>query len=972
MDANAKLGFEVIPNDPNPQSKNGLMLWSLIQRNNLHVVNATDLCEGVITRHRITKVQEEKAVLDYIIVCDELFKHVTKMIVDEERCDVLTKYASKTGRGKVVMSDHNLLSCSFDLKYSPKPKECRVEVFNFKNEDAQKRFLIETSKKHLSCCFTPNKTADECANLFKKTLNKTVHKCFKKVRVSRKTDTILEEKMKLRDQLKLESTCANTNTNIITKLTLAEQDIQQHCASENALQIKEQVKGLCNLSGGFSANGLWKVKKKVINKQTDPPMAKKDSEGNLVTTPAALKNLYRDEYIHRLRHRDINPDLSLLKELKEDLWARRFNLLRQMKSPDWSSKQVTEVLSTLDVNKARDPLGYSNIIFKPGVCGPDLIDAITNLANFAKRDMCSPVMMQLTNISTIYKNKGSRFDLVNDRGIFNMVTFRKIVDRLIYNDKYAVIDENMSDSNVGGRKGRNIRNHLFIVYGVINSVTNNESPPIDIQLYDMKQCFDAMWLEESMNDLCDTIPEKDWDDKLAMIYQSNSKNLVAVKTPFGLTERTQIDEIVTQGGVWGPIQCSNQVDCLGKECLNRNIHLYTYKNTVKIMPLAMIDDVLGMAPCGIKSTAMNTYINCKIEMNKSTFNESKCKQIHVGNPNPYCPELEVHGHEFSISTHEKYLGDFVSSTIARCNTKNIEYRRSKGLGIVSQIMVIINSVSLGYFLFDVACVLRETLLINGILYNSEVWYGVTAKQVEELENIDKLMLRKLFDTCISTPSEALYLELGLIPIRFILKGRRLMFLHYLLQLEENDMLHRFFLAQWEKPGNNDWVLTVKQDIIDLDMGLKLADIKLCSRNKFKGIVRESCCTVAFNFLIEKKKCHSKLSRLSYNKLNMQSYLKDGVMGSHDSRLLFLFRTRMVDVGENFKNYHGRSPLCPLCKEASDDQEHLLLCPKIHDGGTIPNTLYSDIFTDDTTKMAAVIKPLRDALSKREALLSSVE
>lgn len=106
---------------------------------------------------------------------------------------------------------------------------------------------------------------------------------------------------------------------------------------------------------------------------------------------------------------------------------------------------------------------------------------------------------------------------------------------------------------------------------------------------------------------------------------------------------------------------------------------------------------------------------------------------------------------------------------------------------------------------------------------------------------------------------------------------------------------------------------------------------------------------AFNFLIEKKKCHSKLSRLSYNKLNMQSYLKDGVMGSHDSRLLFQFRTRMVDVGENFKNYHGRSPLCPLCKEASDDQEHLLLCPKIHDGGTFPNTLYSDIFTDDTTK-----------------------
>ena len=75
----------------------------------------------------------------------------------------------------------------------------------------------------------------------------------------------------------------------------------------------------------------------------------------------------------------------------------------------------------------------------------------------------------------------------------------------------------MSDSNVGGRKGRNIRNHLFIVYGIINSVMNNESPPIDIQLYDLKQCFDAMWLKESMNDLCDTIPQNKWDNKLALV-----------------------------------------------------------------------------------------------------------------------------------------------------------------------------------------------------------------------------------------------------------------------------------------------------------------------------------------------------------------------------------------------------------------------------------------------------------------------
>ena len=32
----------------------------------------------------------------------------------------------------------------------------------------------------------------------------------------------------------------------------------------------------------------------------------------------------------------------------------------------------------------------------------------------------------------------------------------------------------MSDSNVGGRKRRNIRDNLFVTYGVMNFVTNNK------------------------------------------------------------------------------------------------------------------------------------------------------------------------------------------------------------------------------------------------------------------------------------------------------------------------------------------------------------------------------------------------------------------------------------------------------------------------------------------------------------------
>ena len=57
------------------------------------------------------------------------------------------------------------------------------------------------------------------------------------------------------------------------------------------------------------------------------------------------------------------------------------------------------------------------------------------------------------------------------------------------------IDKNMFASNIGARKGRNIRNHLFIVYAIINSIINGNEPPIDLQVYNLIQCFDSLWLD---------------------------------------------------------------------------------------------------------------------------------------------------------------------------------------------------------------------------------------------------------------------------------------------------------------------------------------------------------------------------------------------------------------------------------------------------------------------------------------------
>ena len=115
----------------------------------------------------------------------------------------------------------------------------------------------------------------------------------------------------------------------------------------------------------------------------------------------------------------------------------------------------------------------------------------------------------------------------------------------------------MSDSNSGARKHKNIRNNLFIVYGVINYSLQEKKRPIDIQIYDIKQCFDKLGLKQTLNDLWDVGIQ---NDHLALLYELNKEISIAVKSPCGSSERKTVTEIVAQGGIFGGIKGSNVID----------------------------------------------------------------------------------------------------------------------------------------------------------------------------------------------------------------------------------------------------------------------------------------------------------------------------------------------------------------------------------------------------------------------------
>ena len=209
-------------------------------------------------------------------------------------------------------------------------------------------------------------------------------------------------------------------------------------------------------------------------------------------------------------------------------------------------EDLNKVLRNLKKNKARDPLGYCNELFRPEVAGDDLKMAILKMMNKIKKDQIFPESLQLCNISSIWKKKSSRNDFDAYRGIFTVTIFRSIMDRLIYNDEYTTIDSNLSDCNVGARKNRNIRDNIFVLNAIINSINKGNEDPVDVQVYDVEKCFDSLWLHEVVNSLFKAGFQ---NDKLPLLFMENSIAQVAVKSSGGISNQVSISNIIMQGSV---------------------------------------------------------------------------------------------------------------------------------------------------------------------------------------------------------------------------------------------------------------------------------------------------------------------------------------------------------------------------------------------------------------------------------------
>ena len=103
--------------------------------------------------------------------------------------------------------------------------------------------------------------------------------------------------------------------------------------------------------------------------------------------------------------------------------------------------------------------------------------------------------------------------------------------------------------------------------------------------------------------------------------------------------------------------------------------------------------------CGQSSIKVNVAINAKIESKKLELSSQKCHQIHVGKSKEYCPELNAHTEPIEKYWMTNIL--VIKSALMGLMQKNIEARISDGMGTITNIIMMLEELSLGHFYFEI-------------------------------------------------------------------------------------------------------------------------------------------------------------------------------------------------------------------------------------------------------------------------------
>ena len=154
-----------------------------------------------------------------------------------------------------------------------------------------------------------------------------------------------------------------------------------------------------------------------------------------------------------------------------------------------------------------------------------------------------------------------------------------------------------------------------------------------------------------------------------------------------------------------------------------------------------------------------------------SFSAEKCELLKINCNNS--DGFKANGIAIKVVESARYLGDL--SNIKGDNSDMCRERHLKAKGTTVKLCSLSRGLSFGIRQIESMLILYITVFVPRLIYNCEAWSNLKAADYKILQSAQLKFMRKILKVTRSTPTAALYLELGIWPIRYEIETRQLFF-----------------------------------------------------------------------------------------------------------------------------------------------------------------------------------------------------
>ena len=899
LDANVHVGKEVIKGGLEEQDWGGGEFMKMVEEQNLVLMNVLDLCSGIITR--VDPRDGHGSTIDLALCNQFLVNNIKEMKIDE---DGLFKPANFTPVLK--KTDHNTIFLKVGVErlkmMKPRP------YVNLSGREGKEAFRNYMENLDLESYLMNSKNDDlqKELDVINEIWSDAIKASFETITPRRKQKPGITGSVR---ELMRQERWIRENVAENPERGRQIADVRKRIAEEIEMNRKQEIfQRVCDIKNSKNPQGeIFKIRRE-RKRAEKVGFPLKDKDGNVQVSKMGIDKVVRCHFECVFQQKPVPEG---------DVWVEYWKTIdevfqaiceeeRDVIEPPTFDEIKAIILLTND-KKAVQGTMKSELV-KLG--GDPLMKLIHRFVAMCCKDEDIPDGLRTERMVLLYKNSGPLPELDNYRGIFIRYLLLSVLQKWLYSKCSPVVDENGSEYAFGGRRERSVKEVLLIVR-LIQDYSHWTKQPLILKFLDITKFFDSMNYKKCLIEAYRSgLKGKHWN-----LYKNiNERKECTPVTPLGEGLSFEINEVFLQGSCDAMIMAWNLVDAINK-CDGDFLEPVVMICGVKIPRVLFVDDVLEVNKSFMDLRVSNVGNECFERTNRVELKPSKCKAICS---NCEKEETELDDAPLEIVEEHKYVGTLVAGKGRKSDLKK---RINDCKGVLNEIAEICKVMGVSEVRMNFVLLLINSCFALKFKHGCEIWDRLNKAETNIVNSLIPDTMKRILEVSKSTPTTAVIHDMGIVDLDLEICMERILLAVKVMKMDSSRIVKQLFEAMFELmiPG---FCSFLKEDlelfgIHDLAFFNDISDERKIMKEMMIKLQHERLVIA----MMKGSKTDAMLLHFSYDG-RMKEYFR--MLPFHESRIIFLLRSRMLPTKVNFPNRWSTSLLCNFCCEKETD-EHLFWC-----------------------------------------------